>query len=123
MADILYSDSLIEVSDDSILFRHYYFPACAKQIKLSSIDHVEILMPSISSGKWRIHGTGDFRTWFPRDKHRPDRDCIFVLHRNNSRWRIGFTVEDSKALNAVLRQRHIRIKSFIPIEHFEPEDK
>lgn len=121
MADILYSDSLIDISDDAMLFRHYYFPLGSKRIELSSVDHIEILMPSLASGKWRIHGTGDFRTWFPRDKDRPNRDCIFVLHRKNSRWRIGFTVEDSKAVNAILRQKHIRIKSFIPIEHFESD--
>ena len=123
MADTLYSDSLIDIADESILFRHYYFPVGPKRIELSSIDHIEILMPSLSSGKWRIHGTGDFRTWFPRDKHRPERDCIFVLHRKKSRWRIGFTVQDSKAVNAILRQKNIAIKSFIPIEHFEPDKK
>ena len=123
MADILYSDSLVRVADDSIIFDHYYFPFGSKQIDMASIDYIEILMPSLKNGKWRIHGTGDFRTWFARDKHRPQRDCIFVIYRNNKRWRIGFTVEDSKALHAVFKRRNIRLKSFIPLGHFESGPK
>ncbi|MDJ0834108.1 MAG: hypothetical protein QNJ69_11335 [Gammaproteobacteria bacterium] len=119
MAEALYTDSLIRISEDSIVFDQYYFPFGSKQIDIASIDYIEVLMPSLKAGKWRIHGTGDFRTWFPRDKQRPQRDCIFVMYRKNKRWRIGFTAENSKAVHDIFKGKNIPLKLFIPLEHFE----
>jgi len=97
----LYADSLITVTDEALVFRCYYFPFGARQIGLSSIGKVEALEPSLLNGKWRIHGTGDFRTWFTRDKKRPKRDCIFILHLRGKWRRIGFTAENSKSVKEV----------------------
>ena len=54
---------------------------------------------------------GDFRTWFPHDKNRNKRDCIFILHRHEKWWRIGFTVENSEAVRDLLQVKNIPIKS------------
>ena len=84
MTEVLYSDSLICITKNSIRFQQYYFPCGSKSIEISQIDHVEVLKPTLLGGKWRIHGTGDFRTWFPRDAKRPNRDLLLYLL-----WQLG----------------------------------
>lgn len=110
MANDIYADRLIQVTEKSILFKGYYFPFGSKRIELSDIDHVEVKESSLLSGKWRIHGSGDFRTWFPRDLKRPKRDRLFIIHLHNRWRRIGFTVEDSNRLIDALKDRNILIK-------------
>lgn len=92
---MLYSDKLVEIDDDSILFRYYYFPFGSKRISLDTIKHIEILKPALKNGKYRLHGTGDFRTWYPCDVKRPSRDQIFLITFKKGWWRTGFTVERS----------------------------
>ena len=110
MAQILYSDGLVTISDDTLFFRRYYFPFGWKSIDLSSIDYIEVLAPTLLGGKWQIHGTGDLRTWFPYDKNRPKRDCIFIMHRHEKRWRLEITVENSADVRKLFRLKHIPIK-------------
>jgi hypothetical protein len=93
---IIYTDKLVEITTDSILFRAYYFPFGKKRVAWPQVDTVEIHEPTIANGKYRIHGTGDFRTWFPRDGKRPTRDTIFIINLRSSKRRIGFTVEDTE---------------------------
>lgn len=94
---ILYTDGLIELTDDSILFRNYYYPFGSRRVTLSEVDTVRVKKPTISTGKYRYYGTGDFRTWFPPDS-RSSRDKIFIMTLKNKWWRIGFTVEDSQSV-------------------------
>ena len=88
MSDIVYSDKLVEITEDSILFRHYYFPFGSKTVNLDDVESVKTLEPTLRNGKWRIYGTGDFHTWFPLDKKRPDRDLIFVMTLKRRWWRV-----------------------------------
>jgi len=101
-----YKDSLVELSDQEIVFHHYYFPlASDKRVPLTEIESVETRPPSILNGSWRIWGTGDFQTWFPFDGRRPRRDRIFIAHLRDRSGRIGFTVEDSQAMQGILKER------------------
>ena len=115
---ILYSDNLVEITDDTITFKKFSFGLSVgpkrlefgfsfrpKRLKLSQIARVEERPPSLLSGKWRIWGTSDFRTWFPLDWHRPQRDKIFIVSLRASRKRIGFTVEDSKRVRGILKEK------------------
>jgi hypothetical protein len=102
----LYNDSLVCITEESILFRRYYFPLLLpKRVHFSKVDHVEVLSPDLWSGSFRTWGSGDFRTWFPLDLHRPSRDAIFILFLKHKRTRIGFTVEDSKTVRFLFRER------------------
>jgi hypothetical protein len=102
----LYKDKLIEVTDQEIVFHRYYFPfGRDKHVPLGQIESVEVRQPSIFGGRWRIWGTGDFRTWFPLDGSRPSRDRIFVASLRDSSRRIGFTAENSQKLAGVLKER------------------
>ena len=95
--EVLYSDNLIEISSDSILFKTYYYPFRSKRVFLADIERITYHKPTFWGGKWRIYGTGDFRTWSPYDRGRTKRAKILLLHRANSWRRVGFTAEDSWA--------------------------
>ncbi len=98
--DVIYSDKLVEMTNESILFRAYYFPFGQKRIPWSEIESFEVKQPTLLNGKYRLHGSGDFKTWFARDLKRPSRNVIFILHLYHQQRRIGFTVESSeKALH------------------------
>jgi hypothetical protein len=103
MSTIVYSDKLVEITEDSILFRNYYFPFGSKTVNLTDVKSVKALEPTLWNGKWRIYGTGDFHTWFPLDKKRPDRDLIFLMTLKKRWWRVGFTVENSSVVSELLR--------------------
>ena len=102
MTKVHYADALVEIRSSGLFFRHDYFPFGSKTIPWDDIERIAVLTPSLPAGKWRIHGTGDFRTWFPRDAKRPSRDAIFLLFLKHRRRRIGFTVEQSHRVRQVL---------------------
>ena len=104
-SEVIYSDKLVEITEDYILFRNYHFPFGSRRVAFSEVDGVVAKEPTWSNGKWRIHGTGDFLTWFPRDWRRPSRDRIFFISFPRRRRRIGFTVEDSQTVANILRDR------------------
>ena len=106
-SEVVYLDKLVEITDNSILFRWYYFPFGSKRVILSDIDHIVEKKPTLWSGKWRIHGTGDFKTWFPCDWKRPIRDRIFIISFHNKWKRIGFTVEDSETVAKIFKDKEL----------------
>jgi hypothetical protein len=105
--DILYSDRLVEISAETILFRQYYFPRGARRLKLSDIERVVVHAPTFATGKYRLQGSSGLHTWFPMDRQRPKRSKIFVLILRNKWRRIGFTVEDEGAVERILRERQL----------------
>ena len=104
--DLIYQDKLVEISNDSILLKNYYFPSQKpKEVEFSSIDNVEAKEPSMRTGKWRFQGTGDFHTWFPLDNMRNTRDKIFFIKLKDKWVQIGFTVENSEAVKKIFREK------------------
>jgi hypothetical protein len=103
-ARVIYADSLIELTEDSILLRDYYSPFGSKRVGFADIDYVLFLKPTLLTGEYRFYGTGDFRTWFAPDWSRNSRDTIFVIHPRRGWWRMGFTVQDSKTVKGILRE-------------------
>ncbi len=102
---VLYADHLVTITGESITFASYSFPfAGSRTVAFSDIDYIMAKEPSLISGKWRIWGSGDLRIWFPFDIHRPSRDRIFVASLKSRRTRIGFTVEDSSRVIALLEE-------------------
>jgi serine/threonine protein kinase len=102
----LYKDGLIEITDQEIVFHRYYFPLGGdKHVPLNHIERIQARPPSFFGGSWRIWGSGDLRTWFPLDGARPSRDTIFIAFLRGRFRRIGFTVEDSKKVAGVLKER------------------
>ncbi|MGD9898180.1 MAG: hypothetical protein AB7T22_03535 [Calditrichaceae bacterium] len=105
MPEVVYSDPLVEIRFNKIIFKMYYFPTGAKHLSFSEIKNIVVKEPSLLSGKWRIFGSGDFKTWFPCDFKRPERDKIFILTRAKGWWRIGFTVEDSERVIKIFKDQ------------------
>jgi hypothetical protein len=98
----LYQDSLIQVTDEEIIFHRYYFPfATDRHLAWKEIECVR----TRPGGSWRLWGTGDFRTWFPQDNGRPKRDLTFIIHLRDRFCRIGFTVENSRKVLDILIER------------------
>lgn len=61
-----YSDNLVSLTDEDIVFFNYYFPnRKEKHVKIDDIESITVLEPTLRNGKWRIHGTGNFKVWFP----------------------------------------------------------
>ena len=91
--DILYSDSLVEIKNDSILFRRYSFFERDRMVLFSDIEKIVVKKATIWNGKFRFHGTGDFRTWFPKDFQRYKRDkiiyCFYPLQMVADRFYRG----------------------------------
>ncbi len=108
--DVIYSDHLIELSHDSILLRDFFYPFGSKRVAFLKIDHVLALKPTLWTGKYRLYGTGNFRTWFGPDMSRASRDRIFVLHPKRGWWRMGFTAVDSAAVEATLREMGLSVQ-------------
>jgi hypothetical protein len=104
---VLYSDSLVEISAETILFRRYYFPFGEKRLKLSDIEGVVVQKPSFSTGKYRLQGSAGLHTWSPMDLQRPRRSKIFFIRLRSQKLRISFTVEDAAAVEYILRQKSL----------------
>jgi len=107
-AQMIYQDKLITITEDDIIFEHYYFPTGKKKVvRLTDIERITVKQPTIWNGKWRIHGTGNFKTWYPRDNKRPKRDKIFFA-RLKGRWiDIGFTVEDAQQVEKIFKEKKL----------------
>ena len=102
---LLYTDSLVEITNEAICFKDYYFPFGSKRVPFSDIETVTAATPNWTNGKYRIQGTSDLRTWFPKDWHQPSRSGIFFATLRGSRRCIGFTVETPAPVEAILRTK------------------
>jgi hypothetical protein len=106
-ADVLYSDSLVEISSETILFRRYYFPFGTKRLKLSDIECIVVRIPRFSTGKYRLQGSAGLHTWSPMDLQRPKRRKIFFTRLRSQKLCISFTVEDDATVEHIFREKHL----------------
>ena len=134
MDEIKYKDSLITINDSYITFFNYGIFGGSKTVNLSEIEKIDVLEPNIWTGKYRYHGSGDFRTWFPADYARSKRDAIFIIHLKKRRLRIGFTVDNSREVIRILKGTRLIREDLDPdflkdrldtekIEHFKRFNK
>ena len=108
---VLYQDHLVTISGNSITFHHYSFPLFLsdRKVYFRDIVRIEVKKTALGTGKWRIAGSGDLRTWFPMDGGRPARDRTFFATLNAEWWTIGFTVENSTRVLSVLKEHGLPI--------------
>lgn len=110
--NLIYSDELVDVYENGIQFKRYYFPTSkAKFVKFSDILRIEKKQPTLMNGKLRYWGSGDFITWFPLDWKRPERNAIFFLLLSTQKLRIGFTVENTEAFIEAIEPKGIKIEN------------
>ena len=102
----IYQDKLVKVFSDSILLKNYYLLSIgSKRIPFDRIRTITVEKPTLFTGKWRLQGSGDLRTWFPLDAERPKRDRVFLVTLLDKRTRIGFTVEHSDEVLRILKEK------------------
>ena len=106
---MIYSDSLMEVSESGVRFRNYYFPMGSKSVPFADIISIESKPTTLLNGKWRLWGTGDFMTWFPRDWKRHQRSSIFFLRLASQKIRIDFTVENAEQFIRVIESKGMKV--------------
>lgn len=107
--EVLYEDSMLCITPDALIFKHFYFPWGAHSVSWDEIESIETQAPTLRNGKWRLWGTSDLlaRWWFPLDLKRAKRDTIFVLKLRGKDKRIGFTTENARKVEDVLRRNNI----------------
>ena len=105
--DALYSDGLIKITPESLVFRNYYFIGISKKVPVSEIEKIVSHEPAISNGKWRLWGSGGFNHWFPMDMLRPIRERIFFAKLKNKSFVIGFTVSNSRLVENIFREMNL----------------
>ncbi len=102
---VLYADRLVEVDEQGMRLKNYYFPFGSKYIRFDQVKSWSQQPATLLNGKWRIWGSGDLRTWFPLDWQRPQRDTIFFLTLTTQNNRIGFTVEHTEPFLAQIKNK------------------
>jgi hypothetical protein len=103
--EILYKDTLVEIRDEFIILKNYYFPFGSKKILFKDIENIEIREPTLMNGKWRIWGTGNLLYWFPLDFARPSRKEIFIITNKNQKIKSCFTVVNSDKVEKILKEK------------------
>src|SRR3954462_4550762 len=106
----MYNDALVEITERSLIIKNCYLPGLSKHIPLREIVSVQVLEPTLWSGKWRFWGTSTFQTWFAMDFSRAERDAIFLVKFIAGWFPIGFTVESSAEFIRILEERKIPIE-------------
>jgi hypothetical protein len=102
---ILYSDNLVTITGNAITFKDYSLLLKPRQVNFADIDHIDVLEPSLTTGKYRMWGSGNFTLWFPLDSGRSSRDKIFHAYLRVRGMNVGFTVENSAVVMAILRSK------------------
>lgn len=106
--ETLYSDSLVQIMNDRIVFEHYYYPSgTEKEVPFTDILRISVKPATLWNGKWRLHGTSNFKIWYPKDKNRPKRDRIFFATLKDQWVKIGFTVENGTVVERILKDKHL----------------
>ena len=80
-------------------------------MKWRDIESVEAKTPNLRNGKWRFWGASHLlaRIWFALDAKRATRDTIFHLKLRGKNQRIGFTAENARCVEDVLRRNNIAV--------------
>ena len=101
----LYADKLVTITGGSITFNNYSLLMKPRRVAFADIDHIEVLEPSLTTGKYRMWGSGNFSMWFPMDGGRSSRDRIYHAILKGRGMNVGFTVENSAVVTAILESK------------------
>ena len=105
--DALYSDGLITIYQEKVIFHNCFLPWVDKTVPFSKIEKIISFKPSIFRGKGRIWGTRGPNIWFAWDLQRPVRDRTFHCVIKGEFYRIGFSVKDSVLVENIFREMHL----------------
>lgn len=104
--EMLYSDCLVDIYYDHLIVKNYYFLWLGrKNLPFDEISQIKAVTLKIYDGKWRLQGTGDFRTWWPYDGNRAWRRKGFIIKRKGKWAQTGLTVENFDQVLTILKER------------------
>lgn len=108
----LYSDSLVEITEQAILLRLYYFPIGLKRVYFTDIESIIIESPPLPiRSQYRLWGSDDFSVWFACDWYRPTRNMVFKMKLKNQSMQVGFTVENAQAVLSIFERKNLQLKA------------
>lgn len=101
---MLYDDGLVELDEQGITLRRYYFPiGTSKHISYTDVQDVQHRSMTAWTGKGRLWGSGDLRHWAPLDLHRSEKDTAIILDLGGF-VRPVFSPDDPQRVLALLRE-------------------
>lgn len=100
-----YDDGLIALDDEGIVIRRYYPWWGAKKIPYGSIRSIATFdIQGVTSGKWRIWGSGDFKHWWNLDGKRPSKEKAIEIH-TGGHWVPTISPVDADSVERILAQK------------------
>jgi hypothetical protein len=99
---IEYHDRWIDLTDDEVVIRAYYFPWGTKRIPYAAIRRVQRVKLGAFTGRGRIWGTANPRVWASLDPRRPSKRAGFLIDSGRSVTPL-ITPDDPEAVEARLR--------------------
>jgi hypothetical protein len=106
-----YDDGRIACGDSALSIRMYYFPFGTKRIPYDRIRSARrfSMGPGITTGRWRIWGSGDFVHWFNLDPKRPNKTAGLELDLGKRAIPV-ITPDDVESVVAVLAAHGVQIE-------------
>jgi len=83
MTKPIFQDKKLEIYEDQVIIKDYYAPRLDKKLRTSDIESVWVENLTFIGGKYRLWGTGTFRTWAPFHLGRDARDKALVIRRKS----------------------------------------
>jgi hypothetical protein len=83
MIQPIFQDKKLEIYKDLVIIKDCYAPRLDKKLWVSDIENVRVENLTFLSGKYRLWGTGTFRSWFPFHFGREARDKALVIKRKS----------------------------------------
>lgn len=101
-ASTVYHDRWIDLTDQEVVIRGYYFPWGTKRIPYDAIRRVQPIRLGTLRGRGRIWGTANPRVWASLDPRRPAKRSGFLIDYGRSVTPL-ITPDDPEAADACLR--------------------
>ncbi len=103
-----YDDGLVAITDNGLVIRRYDLLLRPKRLRYEEIRAVEEAPLGRLRGKWRIWGSGNLRSWFNLDWHRPNKDTGLVLDLGKRITPVITPDDPSRAVSA-LREHGVQV--------------
>jgi hypothetical protein len=105
--NVLYSDALVELTDQHIRLKCYSLLGGDKTVSWEDVEFITALTPTIRTGRWQLWGSGWFKYWFARDFDRPIRPTIFSMKLRTQWVRPVFTAHDARRAKEIFQARGV----------------
>jgi hypothetical protein len=101
---ICYHDRWIDLTDNEVVIRGYYFPWGTKRIPYDTIREIQRVSLGALNGRGRIWGTANPKVWASLDPRRPSKRTGFLIDYGRSITPL-MTPDDPQAVDECLRAR------------------